>query len=59
MSAYLLVMCRGNINDFYSTARLNNCLGYLLNNACYASLAVILTHSMTFFVLQSLIVADV
>ena len=36
-------MCRGNRNDFYSTASLNVCLGYLLDNECYASLAVLLT----------------
>ena len=30
-------------NDFYSTSRLNGCLGYLLDNDCYDSLAVLLT----------------
>ena len=53
------MICRGNGNDFYSTARLNSGQGYLLDNECYASLAVLVTHSITFFVLQSPIIADV
>ena len=43
LSAQLLVMCSGNRNDFYSTARLNESLGYLLDNKCYDSLADLLT----------------
>ena len=43
LSSQLLVMCHGNRNDFYSTTRLNSCLRYLLDNECYASLAVVLT----------------
>ena len=38
-------MCRGNRNDFYSTARLDGCLGYLLDKDCYASLVVLLTQT--------------
>ena len=34
------VMCFGNRKKFYSTARLNSFLGYLLDNECYASLSV-------------------
>ena len=36
-------MCRGNRNDFYSTARLNGCMGYLLDKECYSLSAVLLT----------------
>ena len=33
------LVCHENGNDFYSTARLNSCLEYLLDNECYALLA--------------------
>ena len=56
-----VVICRGNRSNFYSTARVNGCLGYLLDNKCYASCtgSFVDTNSITFFVLQSPIVADV
>ena len=43
LSSQLLVMCRRNRNDFYSTAGLNGCPEYLSNKDCYDSLAVLLT----------------
>ena len=38
-------MIRGNTNDFFFPDWLNGCQGYLLDNKCYASLAVQLIQS--------------
>ena len=48
-------MCRGNRNNFYCTARLSGCLGYLFGKECYASLAVLLTQKNN---VLCLVVAD-
>ena len=51
------MMSRGNRNDFYSTARLNSCLGYFPRQQMLRLTGSSLdTNSITFFVLHSPII---